>query len=80
VTLQGSRASLREVIERNEPVTSAPEAFCFGLLAQFDTPQLGALVAPRKLLFLESTPRHQETLSELRKLYDELGGELVLSP
>lgn len=80
VTLQGSRASLREVIERNEPVTSAPEAFCFGLLERFDTPQLGALVAPRKLTFLESTPRHQETLVELRKLYDELGGELVLSP
>ena len=80
VTLQGSRASLREVIERNEPVTSAPEAFCFGLLEQFDTPQLAALVAPRKLAFLESTPRHQETLNGLRKLYDQLGGELVLSP
>lgn len=80
LTLQGSRASLREVIEKNEPVTSAPEAFCFGLLEQFDTPQLGALIAPRKLVFLESTPRHHEALAGLRELYDGLDGELVLTP
>lgn len=40
-------ASLREVIERNIGVNQQPELFCFGLLEQFDVPQLRALVAPR---------------------------------
>ncbi len=42
--------SLKEVIEKNLGVDRQPELFCFGLLEQFDVPQLRALVAPRPLL------------------------------
>lgn len=39
--------SLKEVITQNIGVDRQPELFCFGLLEQFDVPQLRALVAPR---------------------------------
>jgi hypothetical protein len=39
--------SLRELIEKNVGVNQQPELFCFGLLEQFDVPQLRALVSPR---------------------------------
>lgn len=39
--------SLRELIGQNVGVNQQPELFCFGLLEQFDVPQLRALVAPR---------------------------------
>jgi hypothetical protein len=39
--------SLREVITGNLTVMDRPEQFCFGLLREFDVPQLQALVAPR---------------------------------
>lgn len=42
-------ASLRELIEKNVGVNQQPELFCFGLLEQFDVPQLRALIAPRVL-------------------------------
>ena len=42
--------SLKEVIEKNIGVDRQPELFCFGLLEQFDVPQLRALIAPRPLL------------------------------
>lgn len=41
--------SLRELIDQNVGVNQQPELFCFGLLEQFDVPQLRALVAPRAL-------------------------------
>jgi hypothetical protein len=41
--------SLRELIEKNVGVNQQPELFCFGLLEQFDVPQLRALIAPRVL-------------------------------
>ena len=69
VRLHGSRASLKETIERNEAVTDAPEAFCFGLLEAFDLPQLGALVAPRPLTFTTSSERHRSELAPLLTLY-----------
>lgn len=80
VTLVGARASLREVIERNDPVTAAPEAFCFGLLERFDTPQLGALVVPRPLTIVNASPRHAAVLSELRSLAARVGGSIDLRP
>ncbi|MFM9079578.1 MAG: hypothetical protein ACKOTE_05480, partial [Opitutaceae bacterium] len=40
-------ASLREVITGDLTVMQRPEQFCFGLLREFDVPQLKALVAPR---------------------------------
>lgn len=47
--------SLRELIEKNIGVNQQPELFCFGLLEQFDVPQLRALVAPRAVL-IEAGP------------------------
>ncbi len=44
---QGAMASLREIIADDITVDKRPEQFCFGLLAEFDIPQLTALVAPR---------------------------------
>lgn len=43
-------STLREVIKRDLAVTDAPELFCFGLLEQFDMPQLSALVRPRPIV------------------------------
>jgi hypothetical protein len=41
--------SLREVIQRDMTFVDAPELFCFGLLEQFDMPQLNALAGlPRR--------------------------------
>ncbi len=45
--------SLREIMEKNVGVDRQPELFCFGLLEQFDMPQLRALVTPR-LVALET--------------------------
>ena len=47
--LHGCYKSLKQVIESKLGVNRAPELFCFGLLEQFDIPQLEALVAPRAL-------------------------------
>ena len=47
--LHGCYKSLKQVIESKLGVNRAPELFCFGLLEQFDIPQLEALVAPRTL-------------------------------
>jgi len=47
--LRGSFRSLKEVLEKDLRVSDAPELFCFGLLAEFDIPQLAALAAPRPL-------------------------------
>ncbi|MBI5802630.1 MAG: hypothetical protein HZA92_18145 [Verrucomicrobia bacterium] len=41
--------SLKEIITQNIGVDRQPELFCFGLLEQFDVPQLRALVAPRSI-------------------------------
>jgi hypothetical protein len=40
-------SSLREIIDKDLAADQAPELFCFGLLEEFDIPQLAALVAPR---------------------------------
>jgi len=47
--------SLQELIEKNVGVNQQPELFCFGLLEQFDVPQLRALVTPRPVVF-ETVP------------------------
>ena len=45
-------ASLREVITGDLTVMQRPEQFCFGLLREFDLPQIKALVAPRSVTSL----------------------------
>jgi dienelactone hydrolase len=44
---EGAMASLKEIIQKDLSADKAPELFCFGLLAEFDIPQMQALVAPR---------------------------------
>ena len=48
--LRNPLSSLKEVIAKNVGVNQQPELFCFGLLEQFDVPQLRALVAPRPVV------------------------------
>ena len=48
--LRNPLGSLKEVITKNVGVNQQPELFCFGLLEQFDVPQLRALVAPRPVV------------------------------
>ncbi|MCE9525714.1 MAG: hypothetical protein K8R36_06635, partial [Planctomycetales bacterium] len=43
VGTEGELASLKQIIEQNNTVDRTPEQFCFGLLQQFDIPQLKAL-------------------------------------
>jgi dienelactone hydrolase len=43
----GAMASLKEIITGDITVDQRPEQFCFGLLAEFDLPQISALVQPR---------------------------------
>ena len=40
-------ASLKEVIEKNRGANHLPELMCYGLLKEFDLPQIEALIAPR---------------------------------
>lgn len=47
--LHDSLKSLKDVIAENKSVREAPELFCFGLLEEFDIPQIAALVAPRSI-------------------------------
>ncbi len=42
-------SSLHDVVENNWSADQYPELFCFGLLSEFDLPQLEALVFPRVL-------------------------------
>ncbi len=48
--LRNPLSSLKEIIAKNVGVNQQPELFCFGLLEQFDVPQLRALVAPRPVV------------------------------
>lgn len=41
--IQGGLRSLRQILEENLMVDAVPEFFCFGLLEQFDVPQIAAL-------------------------------------
>ena len=49
LTLHHSFASLRDVLQDDWTVSRAPELFCFGLLKEFDLPQIRALIAPRRV-------------------------------
>jgi hypothetical protein len=50
VELQDSWSTLREVLDRNVSAQQMPEMFTFGLLAEFDIPQIARLVAPRQVV------------------------------
>jgi hypothetical protein len=71
--LQGSWATLRQVLEDNRTMLQTPEVFCFGLLEQADILQLAGLVAPRPVTFAEAGERHRKELEGLNGLYHRLG-------
>jgi dienelactone hydrolase len=50
VRLHGDWRTLREVLDRNISAQQMPEMFAFGLLTEFDVPQIEALVAPRPVV------------------------------
>ena len=49
VVLVDAVPSLKIAIEKNWNVRTAPELFCFGLLEEFDIPQLRALVGEHRI-------------------------------
>ena len=49
VQVHDSWRSLREVLDRNISAEQMPEMFTFGLLAEFDIPQIEQLIAPRPM-------------------------------
>lgn len=53
-TLRRSLGSLKEIVQQNLSVNSAPEYFCFGLLETTDIPQLTALCAPRNVVMSDN--------------------------
>ena len=73
VELNGSLASLKELIEQNRCVTECPELFCFGLLESFDVKQLAALAAPRPVTMIAATPRIKAELKGLGAWYQLFG-------
>ncbi|MFQ3649614.1 MAG: hypothetical protein SNJ75_04725 [Gemmataceae bacterium] len=73
VELQGSWATLRQVLEENRTMQQTPEVFCFGLLEKADLLHLAGLVAPRKLTLREVSKRQQSQWKQLRGLYQSLG-------
>ena len=73
VELQGSLATLKQVVEQNYGVNEKPEFFCFGLLEAFDIRELAALVAPRELRFIAANERMLGELAPLKSWYADLG-------
>jgi len=71
--LHGSFGSLKQIIEENRAVNTAPEIFCFGLLEEFDIKQLAALATlparqtspMRSVAFQDPNERLQREISEL---------------
>ncbi|HEY8505021.1 MAG TPA: hypothetical protein VIL46_10600, partial [Gemmataceae bacterium] len=50
VELHNSWGSLKELIEKNVTVNQMPEPFCFGLLEEFDIPQLVELAGAKRVV------------------------------
>ena len=73
VEVNGSLGSLKEIIEENRSVESAPEQFTFGLLELVDIKQLVALVAPRPAAFVAPSERVKQELEGLKAVYKALG-------
>lgn len=69
VELADAWGSLKELIRRDFSYETAPELFCFGLLARCDAPRLVALIAPRKVTFSSATEEARNDLAGLRSWY-----------
>ena len=73
--LHGLPGSFKEPIEAMTPFEKAPDQFCFGLLTEFDVPQIVALVAPRKVVLPDPSGRTKAELVGLKAWYKTLGVE-----
>ena len=73
--LRRSLGSLKELIETKASYPSAPELFAFGLLGDFDIPQLAALAAPRPVVFVKPSDRAKRELAGLKDVYAAWGVE-----
>ncbi len=73
VHLHGTWGSLKELIQKNLTIRNAPEMFCFGLLQEFDIPQLIALVAPRPVVVHDAKEEVRSQLGTLQSWYATLG-------
>jgi dienelactone hydrolase len=65
--------SFKEILEENRVVAKTPELFCFGLLEEFDTAHLAALVAPRPLSVRKPSDRVKKHWAGLADRYKTLG-------
>jgi hypothetical protein len=80
VRLRGSFGSLKEIIEQNRDVGSAPELFTFGLLERFDIRTMAALVAPRPVVFVSASERVKTEMAGLREFYKLCGRDFDPTP
>jgi hypothetical protein len=69
IELTGAYGSLKEVLEGNLKSSQMPEQFCFGLLAEFDVPQIAALAVPRPVVFHAPSQRVRKELAPLSGWY-----------
>ena len=67
--------SLKEILEEKRVVAKTPELFCFGLLEEFDTVHLAALVAPRPVSVKKPSDRVKKDWAGLEDRYKSLGKE-----
>lgn len=80
LTLVDPPGSLKEVIEQGVVYENRPEWFGFGLLEQFDVPQLAALVAPRPVQVEQPGERARKELAPLAAWYATLGAPAEAAP
>jgi hypothetical protein len=80
VRLRGSMGTLKEIIDQNRDVSSAPELFTFGLLERFDIRTLAALVAPRPVVFSSASERLKTEMAGLREFYKLCGRDYEPTP
>ena len=73
VEVQDCLGSLKESIEQNRGVETAPEFFTFGLLEVADIRQLAALIAPRPAVFVAPSERVRQEIGPLKGVYKALG-------
>jgi len=78
--LREAPGTIKESIESMIPIDKAPDRFCFGLLEAFDIPQLTALVAPRRVVFVAPTPTVRAQLKPLKAWYATHGLDFESAP
>ena len=75
IELHDCPGSLKEILEKNLPVQEARDLYSFGLLEEFDIPQLAALCAPVPVTFVKPSERARKELDSLRGVYQAFGSK-----